>query len=102
MGETMLIQNGVAVSLLVLDGGVQVQIVDGVFTANVRYTRENLKALAARIAEKDDFSLTRADWLAAQARDWKNIFQIPAIFIAMCFVVFLVLGRDPDAKGKTE
>ena len=102
MDESLLVQNGVTISRLILDEGIRVQLVDDNIVANVRYTKENLKTLAAKIAEKDDFSLTREDWLAAQARDWKNIFQIPAIFIAVCFVVFLVLGRDPDAKGEKE
>ena len=65
------------------------------FVVTVHYTKDDLKELCKTIAGKDDFSLTRADWLAAQAHDWKKIWQIPAIFIAACFVVFLLLGRNP-------
>ena len=87
MDESQLIQDGVKIDEE---------------TVSVPYTKADLKLLGKTIAGKDDFSLTREDWLAAQARNWKNIFQIPAALIAICFVVFLVLGRDPDAKAKKE
>jgi len=65
------------------------------FMTSVRYTKDDLKALGKAIAGKENFELTRADWFAAQAHDWKKIWQLPAIFIAGCFVVFLLLGRNP-------
>ena len=82
MDESQLIQDGVKIDEV---------------TVSVQYTKADLKSLGQEIGGAD-FALTRDAWLAAQARDWKNIFQIPAILIAVCFVVFLVLGRNPDAK----
>ena len=87
MDESKLVQDGVKI------GGT---------TVSVQYKQENIQELAMMIAGKDDFSLTRTDWLAAQARNWKQIFQIPALLIALCFLVFLLLGRDPDAGTKKQ
>ncbi len=66
----------------------------------VHFTKADLKKTAASIAGDENFSLTRQDWLAAQAHDWKMIFAIPAAFIGVFFVIFLLLGRDPDADAK--
>jgi hypothetical protein len=46
----------------------------------------------------DDFSLTRTNWLAAQSADWEKIFRYPAFFIAVFFVLFLILGREPKGE----
>ncbi len=89
-------------SQLVQDKGVKIPSGDSEIVATVQYTKQNLKAIGEKIAGTADFSLTRDQWLQAQARDWKNIFQIPAFFIAACFVIFLLLGRDPDAVAKKE
>jgi hypothetical protein len=62
---------------------------------DIRYTKDVLKKLCSEIAGKEDFELTRSDWLAAQARDWRQIFQVPAILITICFFIFLLLGRNP-------
>ena len=93
MNEEQLVQDGVKVSRLSLDG-VDVNLVKEV-TATVQYKKDDMKELGKKIADKDDFSLTRSDWLAAQAHDWQTIFRLPAILIAACFVVFLLLGRNP-------
>jgi hypothetical protein len=68
-------------------------------TVNVHYKKDDLKKLAAEIAGKDDFSLTRTDWLAAQAYDWTTIYRMPAIFIAICCLIFLLLGREPKENS---
>ena len=99
LDESQLVQDGVIITQVAIDG-IRMQILGDAITADVQYTKEDLKTLAVGIAGKDDFSLTRDDWLAAQARNWRQIFHIPAIFVAVCFVVFLLLGRDPDAKAK--
>jgi uncharacterized protein YecE (DUF72 family) len=116
MDETQLIQDGVAISHAIAIGKNDVEIgvmfVDS-FTANVQYTKDDLKKLAARIAawkedkknidgSKKDFSLTRSDWLEAQARNWTMIWCVPAILITACFVVFLLLGRNPKEETKTK
>jgi hypothetical protein len=65
---------------------------------SVTYSKDNLRTLGRAIAGKEgveDFELTRSDWLAAQARDWTQIWRLPALFIAVWFVVFLLLGRNP-------
>ena len=100
MDESQLIQDRVNISQLNM-GGIDLLFVKEV-TADVQYKKSDLKAFAKEISGKEDFSLTRSDWLAAQARDWKSIFQIPAILIAACFVIFLLLGRDPDAAAKKQ
>jgi hypothetical protein len=99
MERLQLIQDGVRISQMeTCCGG------DATFkavTATVRYTKDDMKNLCRAIATcshcgtvPDDFSLTREDWLAAQSADWKTIFHTPAIFIMICFVLFLLLGRD--------
>ena len=70
------------------------------FVTSVTYSKDDLRTLGRRIAGKDqegmeDFSLTRKDWLAAQAHDWTQIWRLPALCILACFVIFLLLGRDP-------
>jgi len=101
MDESLLVQDGVRITQMTIDG-VRMQIVGDAITANVAYTKETLTALAAGIAGTDDFSLTRDDWLAAQARNWQQIFRIPAFFMLIWFVVFLVFGRNPDDKEEKE
>ena len=64
---------------------------------SVQYTKDDLKRLATEIGG-ENFSLTRSDKLAALAHDWAKIFRLPAIFIAVCFVVFLLLGRNPKEE----
>ena len=93
MEESLLVQDGVKISQLTIDE-VDLILAKGAVTANVQY-KDGLKKLAADIAGKEDFSLTRSDWLEAQARDWMMIWIIPAGLIAVCFVVFLLLGRNP-------
>ncbi|MDR1383112.1 MAG: MFS transporter [Planctomycetaceae bacterium] len=75
--------------------GVKLPAIGGEITGNVTYTKDDLKALGHSIAGKDDFSLTRKDWLAAQSRDWKLIFTIPAAFISVFFLIFLFFGQNP-------
>ena len=81
------------------------------FVTSVTYSKDNLRTLGKAIASipcshcghaevGDDFSVTRTQWLAAQSKDWRKIFHYPAFFILGCFIVFLLLGREP--KGETE
>ncbi|MDR1925913.1 MAG: MFS transporter [Planctomycetaceae bacterium] len=87
--EKNLVQDGVKISY-----GNNKELV-----ASVHYTKENLKEICEKIAAgKTDYSLTRKDWLASQARDWKNIFTIPAIFIGIFFLAFLIFGQSPKDK----
>jgi len=65
---------------------------------SVQYTKDDLKRLATEIGG-ENFSLTRSDKLAALAHDWAKIFRLPAILIAVCFVVFLLLGRNPKEEA---
>ena len=51
--------------------------------------------MIAEVAEGAQFSITREEWLAAQSRNWAAIYRVPAIFIAVFFVIFLILGREP-------
>lgn len=69
-------------------------------TLTITYTREDLKKLGSTISGKEDFSLNRKDWLAAQARDWKMIFTIPAVFIGVFFLIFLFFGKNPGKDEK--
>ena len=68
------------------------------FVTSVQYSKDDLKAFGKAVTGKDEFSLTRSDWFVAQAHDWKQIWQIPAVFIACCFVIFLLLGRNPKEE----
>ena len=65
---------------------------------SVQYTKDDLKKLATEIGG-ENFSLTRSDKLAALAHDWTKIFRLPAILIAVCFVVFLLFGRNPKEEA---
>jgi len=106
MDKEQLIQDGVTLSQMktCCGGGSPIEAI----TATVQFNRDDLKALGRIMATcphcgavVEDFSLTRSDWLAAQSHDWKKIFQLPAILIAICFVIFLVFGRDPkEEKAK--
>ena len=83
------------------------------FTANVQFTKDDLKRLGRAVAIKDvsilddfsstrtdDFTLTREEWLSTRAHGWRSIWQLPALCILGCFLIFFLLGRDP--KDKTE
>ena len=98
MDESKLVQAGVKVSTGNING--QGIVLIDPMSVDVQYAKEDLKKLGSGIAGKDDFSLTRKDWLAAQAHDWKQIWRLPAILIAACFVVFLLLGREPKDEKK--
>ena len=91
-------QKGVAVSKMVTHCGTSFTL-DNAMSVNVQYTNEDLKNLCIKIAGKEDFELTRDDWLAAQAHDWKQIFRLPAFLIAACLLVFLLLGRNPKEEA---
>jgi len=69
------------------------------FVTSVTYAKDDLRALARDIAGKDDFSLDRSNWLAAQARDWTQIWRLPAMFIFVWFVIFFIFGRDPKEEA---
>jgi nucleoside transporter len=74
----------------------------------VTYSPENLKDIFAQVAEKSgskDGSVTHTQWLAVQANNWKMIWYVPAVFIGVFFVLFLVLGKDPvpaEVAGRKE
>jgi hypothetical protein len=70
-------------------------------TLSVTYRKADLEKLGTAMGG-DDFSLTRKDYLAAQARDWKTIFTIPSVFIAVFFLIFLFFGKEPKEEGKEE
>ena len=75
----------------------------------ITYTQEDMLNIARNFTalktgkkadeiKDEDISLSRDDWFAAQARDWKMVFLIPSAFVGIFFLLFLVLGKDPDAK----
>ena len=98
MQESDLVQDGVAVSKMITCCG-QGFTLDKAVSVSVEYKRSDLKDLGAAIADGNaEFSLTRDQWLAAQAHDWQQIFWLPAILITVCFVVFLLLGRNPKEE----
>ncbi|MDR3183049.1 MAG: MFS transporter [Planctomycetaceae bacterium] len=70
-------------------------------TLTVKYSKDDLKQLGAKMAGgSEDFSLDRKAFLAAKAQDWKTIFTLPAVFIAVFFLVFLFFGREPKEETK--
>jgi hypothetical protein len=89
-----LVQDGVLVSKMVTCCGEGFTL-DKPVSVSVQYVPADLKDLGKKITGKDDFSLTRDGWLAAQAHNWQRIFLLPAILISGCFVIFLLLGRNP-------
>ena len=91
-----LVRDGVAISRMVTCCGEGFTL-DNAVSVGVAYKKDDLKDLGKAMAggESDDFSLTRDQWLAAQAHNWAKIWRLPAILIAGCFVVFLLLGRNP-------
>ena len=64
--------------------------------------------IANYVAKKDvpqsdiDISVSRKDWLAVQMRDWNKILLHPIIVVVVFLMIFVVLGKDPDAKTKPE
>ncbi|MDR1478109.1 MAG: MFS transporter [Planctomycetaceae bacterium] len=75
----------------------------GEITVTVRYKKEDLKKICEKIsAGKPDYSLTRRHWLEAQAVGWKNIFTIPAAFIGVFFLIFLIFGQAPKDTNKEQ
>ncbi|MCL2347089.1 MAG: MFS transporter, partial [Planctomycetaceae bacterium] len=42
-----------------------------------------------------DIQVSRDQWLAVQMKNWKGILFSPIIIVAVCFLAFLVLGKDP-------
>jgi len=104
MGAEKLVQDGVAISKMLTccpdeEGNFKGFTLDKSVSVNVQYTQEDLKKLGKAIAGKEDFELTRDQWLAAQAHDWTQFFRLPAILIGICFVVFLILGRNPKEEA---
>ena len=67
-----------------------------------------LKDIFAQIAKKvdsKDGSVTHAQWMEVQAKNWKMIWYLPAACISVFFLIFLALGKDPvpaEATGKKE
>ncbi|MDR2346425.1 MAG: MFS transporter [Planctomycetaceae bacterium] len=87
LNESELIQDGVKIKY----GENKREIV-----VTVQYKKSDLKKICEKITSgKLDYSLTRKDWLAAQAIGWKNIFTIPALFIAIFLIIFLIFGESP-------
>jgi nucleoside transporter len=74
----------------------------------VTYSPENLKDIFAQVTEKSgsqDGSVTHTQWMDVQAKNWKMIWYLPAAFIGVFFVLFLVLGKDPvpaEVAGRKE
>ncbi len=84
------------------DEGIAYPVGDGLVT----YSKADLEQIFRDIAKhknpeiKDaDIAVSRSEWLSVQSRDWRGILMIPAIFVAVFAVVFLVLGKDPEAHA---
>ncbi|MDR1485209.1 MAG: MFS transporter [Planctomycetaceae bacterium] len=92
LDEKQLVQDGIRIQY---GGGKKEKVV------TVQYKKEDLKKICEIIAAgKQDYSLTRKDWLAAQSVGWKNIFTIPAAFIGIFFLIFLIFGQSPKDEEK--
>jgi hypothetical protein len=73
----------------------------------VSYLPKDLKFIFEQVAEKSgskDGSVTHSQWMAVQANNWKMIWYLPAVFIGVFFVLFLMFGKDPipAEAGKKE
>lgn len=79
----------------------------------ITYPKEDIEKLTREIVawkagktvdsvSDEDVKLTRKDWFAAQARGWTKIFYIPSAFIGVFFLIFLVLGKNPEEAAKKE
>ncbi|MDR1268764.1 MAG: hypothetical protein LBK82_04505, partial [Planctomycetaceae bacterium] len=69
---------------------------------NTEYSKTDLEKTFRKIAKKaeGDFEVARKDYLAVQAYNWKGILKVPAIFIAVFFVLFLVFGKSPEKSSE--
>jgi nucleoside transporter len=86
-----------------IQDGIKIQYGKEEIIVTVQYKKEDLKKICEKISDgKQDYSLTRKDWLAAQAVGWKNIFTIPAAFIGIFFLIFLIFGQSPKDEEKEE
>ncbi len=52
--------------------------------------------------QQNDYGFSRTAYLQAQAHNWKGILLGPAAFIAVFFVLFLLFGKNPEAKNTSE
>lgn len=72
---------------------------------NTVYDKESLLVGFDKVVEfsgSKDGTITRTDWLKAQTADWKFIWYFGAVWIAIFFLAFLVLGKDPGAETLEE
>jgi len=73
-------------------------ITEPIVLNGVTYSKENLETIFTNIAEiskSTDGSVTHAQWMDVQAKNWKMIWYLPAAFIGVFFLIFLAFGKDP-------
>jgi len=81
----------------------------GVEFGDHKYLRDDMVSIFKRIdglkkkgaASEDDISLTRNDWLVAQACNWTPIWFWPSIAIFVVLVVFVFASRETSSKEET-
>jgi len=67
------------------------------------FKKDDLAKLFKEIkkVEGEEFAIERREYLAAQAYNWKGILLPPAGYIAVFFILFVLLGKTP-VEGKEE
>lgn len=71
------------------------QLVYGEVTYDKGKVVETFAVVREKLGKPVDAEITREEWLQVQAYDWRQIWILPAIWIAVCFVLFLLLGKNP-------
>jgi nucleoside transporter len=69
---------------------------------SVKFAKGDFEKVFRKIVKVDsgEFSITRQEYLDAQSSNWRNLFLVPSIWIAIFAVIFAILGREPG-KEKT-
>lgn len=62
------------------------------------FSKDEITKLLAAMRVSGYESVTRDEYFAVQANDWKFIWTIPAFWIGACFVVFMIFGREPKEE----
>ena len=79
---------------------------NGVGDTAVTFTKADVEDIFGQIAkhvagsdvDSSKISVSRKDWLGAQMRGWNKILWHPIILVGIFFLIFLILGKDPEEK----
>ncbi len=98
------------------DGVIDAQLINGL-TDGIKskdgsavLSKEQLTSLFTQVQSKltgqdvkpEEIKLDRQQYLQAQTNDWAKIFMVPAVMMAVAFIVFLLFGKNPKDVQEEE